>query len=110
MNVVLEIDGELELAAFRFETPAVVHNVGAVDGHAIRGLGPVGFGLWVTSPSDRVRAMCRDGQAHEVKATADGQVLTVPVRFTHLWTEDNVDRIFGSRADAQPAPAWTSAV
>lgn len=90
-NFELFVDSVPHDSRASFGTPRMTHEIR--PGYHV--LGPWYFHITIEDPSDEVRAMVRDGTAHEVKIVADGQFLSLPVRFIETWDEDGITRVFG---------------
>ncbi|MFD4257714.1 hypothetical protein ACFWR9_08780 [Streptomyces sp. NPDC058534] len=94
------------------EMPAVVHNVRHDDGRAQRRhLGPSGFAITLTAPSDRLRALVDGGdQIRVVKVTFEDQAIRVPVLFHEEWVDrGGVWKMFGSLyIDRSREPKWVT--
>lgn len=106
----LWIDGEErtdECEALDFGTPAVVYDVPHDGRWARHVLGPRGFWIALTEPSEQLRALAHDGrQVHEVKLAFGADVMPVPVQFHEEWAETSgVRKMFGclvSNRDHEP--------
>lgn len=95
-----------------FGMPALVHDVPHDDGRAQRRhLGPKGFAITLTEPSERLRARVDGGyQIHQVKVTVGDQSIRVPVCFHEEWVNrDGVRKMFGSLyVDRDREPKWVT--
>ncbi|MFG2269140.1 hypothetical protein ACGFNY_05120 [Streptomyces chartreusis] len=92
--------------------PALVHDVPHDDGRAQRRhLGPKGFAITLTEPSERLRALVDGGyQIRQIKLTVDGQMIRVPVVFHEEWVDrSGVRKMFGSLyVDRDREPKWVT--
>lgn len=92
--------------------PALVCDIPHDDGRAQRRvLGPAGFTVTLTAPSDRLRALV-DGskQVHTLKAAVGDQAISAPVQFHEEWVErSGVRKMFGALAvDRTNEPKWVT--
>lgn len=111
----LEIDGEeftADCDALDFSMPAVVYEVPHDDGRRQRRhLGPKGFSVTLTAPSDRLRALVDDGvQVRQIRIGFGAEVLPVPVAFHEEWVErSGVRKMFGCMpVDRESEPKWVT--
>lgn len=90
-------------------TPALVYDV-PHDGRWKRSvLGPRGFSVLLTNPSDRLRALVDDGkQVYELRFVVHDNAMPVLVRFHMEWVErSGVRKMFGCLArDEDNQPKW----
>lgn len=95
-----------------FSTPALVHDEWYDgDGARRRHLGPKGFAITLTAPSERLRALIDGGdQIRVVKVTVGGQSIRVPVLFHEEWVNPSgVRKMFGSLyVDRDREPKWVA--
>lgn len=92
-------------------TPRLVYDVPHDRRWQRRVLGPGGFSIAVTNPSERLLALVDDGkQAHPIKILVAGQALSVPVQFHMEWAErSGVRKMFGCLAvDRDSLPKWVT--
>lgn len=94
------------------QMPSLVHDVPHDDGHGQRRhLGPKGFAITLTEPSERLRALVDGGyQIRQITVTVDGQMIRVPVVFHEEWVDRNgVRKMFGSLyVDRDREPKWVT--
>lgn len=88
----LEIDGRdvtEECDSFQVTTPRLVYSTD--DGkNMLRFLGPQGFQLIVTNPSDGLRALAGDTDTvRQVKVAVEGHSITHPTQFRREWVDQN---------------------
>ncbi|KOG21808.1 hypothetical protein [Streptomyces viridochromogenes] len=94
------------------QMPALVYDVPHDDGRAQRRhLGPKGFSITLTQPSERLRSLA-DGGHHIriVKVAFEDQAIRVPVVFHEEWVDrDGVRKMFGSLyVDPDREPKWVT--
>jgi len=110
----LWIDGEErtdECDAVDLGTPSLVYDTTRDTGAVRRILGPRGFWIKLTGPSEELLALVDGGkQTHQLKILFEDQALPVPVQFREEWTEDSgIRRMFGCLAyDPADAPTWVT--
>lgn len=110
----LWIDGEdrtSECDAIDFGTPALVYDASRDTGARRSVLGPRGFWIKLTGPSESLRALADGGeQVHQLRLLFGDQALPVPVRFHEEWVEGSgVRRMFGCLAcDRDGGPMWVT--
>lgn len=97
--------------AIDVQTPALVPEVPHHDGAQRRHLGPRGFSLTLTQPSERLRALV-DGGYHIriVRVQIADQSIRVPVVFHEEWKDRaGVRKMFGSLyVDPDREPKWVT--
>ena len=95
-----------------FEMRALVHDVPHDDGRPYRRhLGPKGFAITLTAPSERLRAMVDGGdQIRFLKVAFGDQAVRVPLVFHEEWVDRNgVRKMFGSMyVDPDREPKWVT--
>lgn len=95
-----------------FRLPALVYDVPHDDGHAQRRyLGPKGFSLTLTGPSERLRALVDGGdQIRVVKVAVGDQAIRAPMLFHEEWVDrDGVRKIFTCLySDPDREPKWVT--
>lgn len=110
----LWIDGEertSECDAIDFGMPTLTYDTSRDTGAMRRVLGPCGFWIKLTGPSERLRALADGGkQTHQLKLLFEDQALPVPVQFHEEWVENSgVRRLFGCLAyDRSSGPQWVT--
>ncbi|MCX4778173.1 hypothetical protein [Streptomyces sp. NBC_01264] len=87
-------------------TPRLVYEVPHDRRWTTRVLGPQGFTIVLTNPSERLRKLVDDGViVHDVKVTVSGHSLSNPTQFHMEWVErSQVRKMFGclaSNADSE---------
>lgn len=110
----LWVDGEehtKECDALDFGMPALVYDASRETGARRSVLGPRGFWIKLTGPSERLRVLADGGrQVHQLRLLFGDQALSVPVQFHEEWVEDSgVRRMFGCLAyDRNDGPLWVT--
>lgn len=103
----IDLTGEYE--GLEFHTPRLVHDIPDGEPYPNRVLGPAGFTVLITGPSDRLYALVDGGSGvREVRITAAGYAITHPTHFHRGWVgSDGVRKMFGSLAvDRASEPQW----
>lgn len=94
------------------QMPALVYDVPHSDGSGQRRhLGPKGFAITLTNPSDRLRALVDGGyQVRVLKVAFGSETLRVPVLFHEEWVDrDGMRKIFGCMySDPDRDPKWVT--
>ena len=108
-------DGEeltSECEGLDLTNPALVYDIPHDDGRAQRRrLGPAGFTVTLTAPSERLRALVDGGkQVHELKVAIGDQAISVPVQFHEEWVDrSGVRKMFVALAvDRTNEPKWVT--
>ena len=110
----LWLDGEErtdECDGLDFGMPSLVYDTTRETGALHRVLGPCGFWIKLTGPSERLRALADGGkQVHQLKLLFGDQALPVAVQFHEEWAEDSgARRMFGCLAyDRNDGPLWVT--
>lgn len=110
----LWVDGEErtdDCDALDFGMPCLIYDASRDTGPMRRVLGPLGFWIKLTGPSEPLRAMADGGkQVHQLRLLFADQVLPVPVQFHEEWVEDSgARRMFGCLAyDRSSGPQWVT--
>lgn len=109
--VVDGVDLTDECDSVEANTPALVHDVPDEGDAVSRVLGPKGFTLLVSGPSDRLYGLVDGGKrTHEVKLIAEWAHLSIthPTHFHKGWVgADGVRKMFGSLApDREREAKW----
>jgi hypothetical protein len=95
-----------------FSMPALVYDVPHDDGQAQRRhLGPKGFAITLTAPSERLRALVDGGdQIRVVKVIVGVQAVQVPLLFHEEWVDrSGVRKMFGCMySDPDREPKWVT--
>lgn len=94
-----------------FGTPSLVYDVPRSSGARRSVLGPRGFWIALTGPSELLLALAHDGkQVHQLKVAFAAEALPVPVQFHDEWTEpDGVRKMFGCLASNHDhEPTWVT--
>lgn len=110
----LWIDGEErtdECDALDFGMPCLLYDTTRDTGARRSALGPRGFWIKLTGPSERLRALVDGGrQVRQLKLLFEDQAIPVPVQFREEWAEESgVRRMFGCLAyDRDSGPMWVT--
>lgn len=110
----LWVDGEErtnDCDAIDFGMPGLIYDASHDTGPMRRVLGPLGFWIKLTEPSERLRELADGGKRiRQLKLLFGDQALPVPVQFHEEWVEDSgVRRMFGCLAyDRSSGPLWVT--
>lgn len=110
----LWIDGEErtgECDSLDFGTPSLVYDTSRERGARRSVLGPRGFWIKVTGPTEQLCALADGGKrVHQLKLLFGDQALPVPAQFHEEWVEDSGVRVlFGCLAyDRDGGPMWVT--
>lgn len=108
----IEIDGAdytEDCDSAEISTPALVYDVPHTEGAQRRVLGPKGFTITLTNPSERLRALVDGGdQGHPLIYAIHGYAIPVQVQFHEEWVErSGVRKMFGCLAASRDTePRW----
>ncbi|MFI1562204.1 hypothetical protein ACH4ZX_03920 [Streptomyces sp. NPDC020490] len=94
-----------------FGVPALVYNAPGDEGARRSVLGPRGFWIALTGPSEGLSALAHDGkQVHRLKLAFGAEAIPVPVEFHEEWTEaSGVRKLFGCLASNRDhEPQWVT--
>lgn len=100
-----------ECDALDFGMPSLLYDTTRDTGARRSVLGPRGFWIKLTGPSEGLRALADGGKrVHQLKLLIRGQALPVPVQFHEEWVEESgVRRMFGCLAyDRESGPLWVT--
>ncbi len=74
-------------------------------------LGPRGFWITLTGPSERLRSLAHDGKrVHQLKLAFSAEAIPVPVKFHEEWIETSgIHKMFGCLAsNLGNEPKWVT--
>ena len=94
----VDLTGEFE--GLEFHTPRAVYKIPDEEPWANHVLGPAGFTVVISAPSDRLYALVDGGQAiYETRIASNGYSISHPTHFHKGWVgADSVRKRFGSLA------------